>query len=136
MYECLHKCGFSNIFCSALSKSLFVLLGFSYVDDTDLFQTGSSPLEVLVSMQNLINDFGCLMEVTGAAINTDKSWYYLVDYTWKNGKWITRDPGTYDLVATNSDGDEISLRRLCSTEAAKMLRVWMAPNLSTSTLFL
>ena len=57
-----------------------------------------------------------------------------MDYTWNHGKWITTDPGPYDLVAKDSNGDTLSLRRLCSTEAAEMLGVWMAPNLSPSTL--
>ena len=85
---------------------MFVMVGFSYVDDTDLFQTGSSPIDVFISMQNLINSFGSLMEVTGAAFAVDKSWFYLVDYVWKKGKWVTYDPGdTFDLMATNHDGE-------------------------------
>ena len=84
---------FSIFFCSALSKELFVLVGFSYVDDTYLFQTGAYPIEVLNYMQDLITSFGSLMEVTGAALAIDKIWYYLVDYTWERGKWVTYDPG-------------------------------------------
>ena len=58
---CLYKRGHSNFFCSALSRKLLVLVWFSYVDDTDLFQTGATPIEVLVSMQEFINSFGSLM---------------------------------------------------------------------------
>ena len=133
VYNCLHKKGFSNFFCSALSKEIFTLVGFSYVDDTDLFQTGASPLEVLISMQQLMNEFGSLMRVTGAAVAPDKSWYYLIDYTWKRGKWIAYDPGEhYDLVATTDNGTSVSLRRLCNSEAAEMLGIWMAPSFNES----
>ena len=133
IYKCLHKKGFSNFFCSALSQELFVLVGFSYVDDTDLFQTGASPIEVLEYMQALLNNFGSLMRVTGAAIATDKSWFYLIDYIWKKGKWTAYDPAMHlDLVATNDEGEEISLRRLCCSEAAEMLGIWMAPNFDES----
>ena len=55
-------------------------MGFAYVDDCDLMQIGSDPTEVLKSMQKLINSWGTLMEVTGGALRTDKSWYYLLDY--------------------------------------------------------
>ena len=103
-------------------------MGFSYVDDTDLFQTGASPIEVLTSMQELISSFGSLMEVTGAALAVDKSWYYLVDYTWKRGQWVMYDPGnSFDLVATDANNTLISLRRLCHTEAADVLDIWMSP---------
>ena len=83
IFECLYKQGHSVHFCSALSCQLLILVGFSYVDDTDLFQTGETTIEVLVSMQELINSFGSLLQVTGGAISADKSWFYLVDYVWK-----------------------------------------------------
>lgn len=35
IFECLHSGSYSNFFFSALSKLLFVLVGFSYVDDTN-----------------------------------------------------------------------------------------------------
>ena len=73
VFECLHKRGHSNFFCAVLSQELFTLVGFSYVDDINLFQTGATPMEVLVSIQELINSFGDLMEVTGAAICSHKS---------------------------------------------------------------
>ena len=73
IFKCLHKRGFSVKFCSALSRSLFYLVGFCYVDDCDLFQTGVDPIEVLNSMQQLIQSWKDLMQVTGATIETDKS---------------------------------------------------------------
>ena len=82
-----------------------------------------------MSMQHLITSFGSFMEVTGAALAIGKSWYYLVDYTWLNGKWVTFDPGEeYDLVATNEEDTEILLNQLCHTEAGEMLKICMAPN--------
>ena len=75
-------------------------------------------------MQELITSFGSLMSVTGAAIAVEKSWFYLVDFVWKKGRWVTYDPGdNYDLVATNNDGDHISLQRLCHSESAEMLGI-------------
>ena len=32
------------------------------------------------------------MEVTGGALYTDKIWRYLIDYIWKQGRWIATDP--------------------------------------------
>jgi hypothetical protein len=43
------------------------------------------------------------MEVTGGALNLDpsKSYWYMVEYVWKHGKWCTSDAdiGDFDLVA-------------------------------------
>ena len=73
-------------------------------------QVGEDLLEVLQSMQNLINSWGSLMEVTGGALSVDKSWWYLVDFVWKRGKWIASDAITdIDLVATSSSGERVSL---------------------------
>ena len=75
-------------------------------------------------MQELINSWGSLMEVTGGAIRTDKSWWYLIDYVWKRGKWISNDPDIgIDLVATNIEGERVSLKQLGCDEASEMLGV-------------
>ena len=89
IFEILSKRGFSVHFCSSLSKSLFTLLGFSYVDDCDLLQAKDTPEETIQSMQNVITGWSELMEVTGGKIATSKSWWYFIDIIWKNGKWLT-----------------------------------------------
>ena len=48
------------------------MVGFAYVDDSDLIQSGTDPIHVLTSMQNLINSWGSLMAVTGGSIATEK----------------------------------------------------------------
>ena len=135
VFEILHQRGFSVKFCSALSKQVFFLIGFSYVDDCDLIQSGSSPIAVLQSMQQLIHTWGSTMEVTGGAINIEKSWWYLIDFVWFKGKWVTQDAelGT-DLVATSTNGQLISLKRLHSYEASEMLGVWISPDGNNSKL--
>ena len=73
------------------------------------------------------------MKVTGGAIRSDKSWWYLVDFVWKHGKWVGSDAHTdLDLIATGSDGKRVSLQRLRCDEAAEMLGVWLAPNGNTN----
>jgi len=129
IFEILHKRGFAIEYCTSISKELFHMVGFAYVDDCDLIQSGSDPITVLQSMQNLINSWGSLMEVTGGAISVDKSWWYLIDYVWKRGKWIANDADTdIDLVANSAGGEVVSLKRLQADEASKMLGVWLTPN--------
>ena len=129
IFDILHKRGFTAQISSSISKQIFTLVGFAYVDDSDLIQVGSNPIEVLESMQKLINSWGSLMEVTGGVIRTDKSWWYLIDFVWKRGKWIATDPMLgLDLVATDSKGERISLQHLRCNEASQMLGVWITPN--------
>ena len=80
-------------------------------------------------MQTLINSWGNLMEVTGGVIGTDKNWWYLIDFVWKRGKWMTYDPEIgIDLIATKKDGTPVSLKKLRCDEASEMLGIWLAPS--------
>jgi len=115
IFEVLHIRGFAVQICSSIIRELFKLVGFSYVDDCDLIQAGKTPLEALASMQQLINNWSSIVDVTGGSLCNSKSWWYLIDYVWHRGKWITSDPGIdIDLVATSSEGDTVSLQRLYS----------------------
>ena len=135
IFDCLHKRGFGTQFCTSLSKQVFCLVGFAYVDDCDLVQSGTDPIEVLSSMQQLINSWGTLMEVTGGALSVEKSWFYLVDYVWSKGKWTAIDAAKdLDLVATSADGNLVSLKRLYADNASEMLGVWIAPSGNQSKL--
>ena len=83
IFDILYSRGFSSDIMSSISKQLFTLVGFAYVDDCDIFQVGDDPTSVLASMQSSINSWESLMEVTGGAICTDKSRWYLIEYVWK-----------------------------------------------------
>ena len=129
IFDTLRKKGFAAEICTSISKQMFHMVGFAYVDDSDLIQSGSDPLEVLYSMQNLLSNWCMLMGVTGGAISVEKSWWYLIDYNWKNGKWTATDaePDS-NLMATSTHGDSVPLKRLCAKDASEMLGVWVAPD--------
>jgi hypothetical protein len=38
-------------------------------------------------MQRVIQQWGDLMEVTEGAVASEKTYWYLVEYIWKHGKW-------------------------------------------------
>ena len=129
IFEILHKRGFAVKFCTSISKEIFCLVGFAYVDDSDLIQQGSDPATVLSSMQALINSWGQLIDVTGGAISVSKSWWYMIEYVWKRGKWVATDAGNdLDLVATSATGEAISLKRLHANQSSKMLGIYISPD--------
>ena len=132
IFGILRDQGHSDAFCSAISKQLFLLVGFAYVDDCDLIQSGTDPLEVGQSMQAVIRQWGDLMEVTGGALNLDpsKSYWYLVEYVWKRGKWVARDAdlGGFDLVARTADNEWVSMTRLSGDQESEMLGLFMSPS--------
>ena len=119
IFDILRKKGHSDKFRSAISKELFLLVGFAYVDDCDLIQSGQDPIEVARSMQTVVQQWGDLMEVTGGALNLDpsKSYWYMVEYVWKHGKWIASDAdlGDFDLVARQQMVNSLSLVSIVMT---------------------
>ena len=128
IFEILKKRGFSVRFCNSLSQSLFTLIGFSYVDDCDLLQAQETPELTLESMQEVINSWSDLMEVTGGEVAASKSWWYFIDFIWDRGKWTASDvPGEHDLLLTTKTSTT-PLQRLPCTKASEMLGIWMAPN--------
>ena len=81
-------------------------------------------------MQRVIQQWGDLMEVTGGALASDKTYWYLVEFVWKRGKWVAADsPLEFDLIAKTEDNNHfVSLNRLFCSTASEMLGIWMAPN--------
>ena len=73
------------------------------------------------------------MKVTGGALRSDKSWWYLVSFAWKKGKWIPTDAGdNINLLANDISGHEVTLQYLPCSHASEMLGVWMAPDGNTT----
>ena len=62
------------------------------------------------------------MEVIGGAFSVYKSWWYLIEYFWRIGKWVANDDVTeLDLAVNSSQGDRASLKQLQACEASKIL---------------
>ena len=74
-------------FTSPLTKQVFDLCGFAYVDDSDLIVTGESAVKVAHNMQNSLSAWEGLIKPTGGVMAPEKSWWYLIDFDWTNGKW-------------------------------------------------
>ena len=121
-------------FCTALFKEVFELCGFAYVDDADLLQTGNNPTEVARKLQKALFTWESVINATGGAMSPSKSWWYSVDFLWKNGVFSLTDGGkTSDIIAHDENGTAVSLDYLMHHSATKMLGVWLAPDGSHDT---
>ena len=129
VFAVMRRQGYGVKFCSALSRELFHLCGFAYVDDSDLIQSGSCPLVIAADMQKALGKWEKLMRVNGGVLAPDKSWWYLVEFVWSKGKWAYNDAGeTLDLIAQDMHGKSLSLKYLLHNEAKEMLGVFLAPD--------
>eukprot|EP00979_Chaetoceros_neogracilis_P016291 scaffold7605_cov133-Chaetoceros_neogracile.AAC.1 len=82
-------------------------------------QSGTDPRLVAQSMQRVIQQWGDLMEVTEGAVASEKTYWYLVEYIWKHGKWTAMQ----EMVLTS-----------CHEMRSEMIGIWMAPNGDTTVL--
>ena len=90
---------------SVLSLSLIQLVGFAFVDDTDLFCAGKT---ATTSGEALSPDFQAALHrwtggliATGGSIAAEKSFCYLIDFEWNGSSWEYRKvedlPGEFSI---------------------------------------
>ena len=136
IFEILHKEAHSSTFCYALSRGLYKICGFAYVDDCDLFYLGNDADEIFEGLASMLKMWDELMEVTGAAIAPDKCWWYLVDFTWHRGRWRCTDQGQqFEMRVRDKHGDEQVIKYLPSDVAKEMLGIYIAPDGNQHTQF-
>ena len=90
----MQKAGHGVSMISALSLSLIQLVGFAFVDDTDLFCAGKTNT---TSGEALSPDFQASLHrwtrgliATGGSIAAEKSFCYLIDFKWNGSSWEYR----------------------------------------------
>ena len=130
--------GYGAFFQTAISGDRVSFVGYSFVDDTDLIvaQPGlTDPADVHSTMQGAINAWEGGIRSTGGSIVPEKSFWYLIDFKWKSGKWrySTPDETPGRLTVRDLHGVDRTLRRLHHTEAERTLGVYISPDGNMST---
>ena len=114
IFEILWDQGYGSTFISSISRATLKLVGFSYVDDCDLFNSSTMLDMTFDKMKDSLKDWEWLIEVTGGCLVPNKSSWYLVDYVWDKGKWVCTDPNKarFQLEAKLQDNTTATLHRL------------------------
>jgi hypothetical protein len=97
------------VFKAFISGNELKIVGFAFVDDKDLLQA-SRPgkctyVEVAQKMQDGLDLWEGLLKATGGALVPAKSYWYLIDFKWKNGSWkyATTEEIDFDLMMKDKD---------------------------------
>ena len=117
---------------TSLSLQAVHLVGFAFVDDTDLFCAGSSPSssgeDMVPEFQGALDRWAGGLIATGGALAPDKSFCYLVDFEWTGHSWAYRSmdslPGSFTLL--DRYGTRAPLRRFDVDYADKTLGVFIS----------
>jgi hypothetical protein len=125
--------GCGGSFQHALTGDVTEIVGYSFVDDTDLLSTGtnseSTATETVEKMQTLLDEWEGGLRATGGAIEPAKTFWYLIDFERGPGGWKYSDRArTEQLEVRNSDGTRVQLERVQCSEARRTLGVRLAPD--------
>ena len=140
--EMMRKQGHGAVFKMAIKGDDIRLVGFAFVDDSDILQTAShldgDISELLQQAQQGLDCFVGGMSATGGQVsapsegqvNPKKCWWYLINFEWKNGRWSYASPNsnTPPLTVRLPSGARAPLLQKGPSEAAEVLGVWIAPD--------
>ena len=128
LFEILRKEGYGGYFKSPITGTIFSLVGFAFVDDADLLQTGhhGEPIQNLVTKaQNQLTLWEEVLRATGGAVEPGKSDWLLISYRWKDGNWSYGTKYKGDLEVRDKDKNIKALKQLSAHEARETLGVWI-----------
>ena len=134
MFEMLHKLNLANVVTMPISGREVHIVGFAYVDDSDLFAY-SQEHDIdytMKKMQTIIDTWERAAKVTGGALAPIKCWWYLSYFEWdseNNWKYGELPKNTHRKLTTIDANDkEAELQYLASDTAQEMLGVFIAPD--------
>jgi hypothetical protein len=82
--QLLKKEGYGAFFKAAISGNAIRLVGYAFVDDTDLIQTGRSSTDsseyVFTQAQKALDRWEALIKATGGALTVSKCRWWAVDF--------------------------------------------------------
>ena len=133
--QIMREMGYGTFFKASISGTAIRLVGYAFVDNTDLIQTARNSAEniesVIGQMQQALNLWEGLIKATGGALSVEKCCWWSIDFNWQpDGSWkykkISDTPGMLKV----RDGDNVSqnIARLEVSEAFETLGVFLAPD--------
>ncbi len=134
LFDMMRKKGFGAKIISPITNSENKLIGFAFVDDTDILASTPNSNDADTThelMQQTIDYWESAAKTTGGAIAPDKSWYYLIHFKWTNGKWSYGDPHDVvheSLTCLNKNDQRVELKALPVNKAEEMLGVYLSPD--------
>ena len=94
LFEIMKDAGFGMEIIMCLSLILFSIVGFAWVNDTDLVHSAKNSItpaeDILEEAQDMLSMWEGVLLATRAALVPKKSFWYMIDFKFKDGKWKYR----------------------------------------------
>ena len=130
--EMLRSSGHGASFELAISRDTVQLVGFAFVDDSDLIETAASLDElshqILARSQRGLDTFVGGMAATGGQVRPDKCRWCQISFKWSRGKWVYTDPLDGQSLFVQTPEGRVPIQRSGPSDAVKTLGIWQAPD--------
>ena len=125
--------GVGAAFNLSLSGKVIKVLGYSFVDDTDLVVGGNycNHDNITAELQRSLDLWQTGIEATGGALVPEKSFWSEVSFAWDiKGKWsYSKDSqDSSNIIMKDTNNEEKILRKIGPNEAIETLGVHLTPN--------
>ena len=134
LIESMRSLGHGYTTSAALTGTPTKFVCFTFVDDCDLDVSGQpdhSAASLTLARQQALDDWDGLLRITGGALEKLKSYWYHIDYSYRNGKWRyippAHLPGNISLLNDHTKTKE-PIERLHVTSACKSLGIYTRPD--------
>ena len=119
--------GHTTTITSPLSGIALVLIGFLFVDDTDLVVLATkneSDTAVYSRLQASITYWNGILRVTGGALKPEKCYWYFARFKWPKGQWVLSEDIPPPIHIKTDDGKTVNIVYKAPSDATKAVGVW------------
>jgi len=124
---------FRAAFKASISNNHIAFIGYSFVDNTDLIQTGpnidSTCDNILPLMQATLDTWSAGLQVTSSALVPAKSFWYAINFQWSTRHWKYKKPKPdQELLMSDYKNTCLPIQLLGPTKAQQTLGVYLVPD--------
>ena len=112
---------------SPISGITLVLVGFLFVDDTDLVIFGNkkdSATAVHDRLQKAIDCWNGVLRVSGGALKPEKCYWYFAQFSWTKGKWSLKEEEPPPISIETDNGTRENIEYKYPSDSTKAVGVW------------
>ena len=122
--------GLGGFFIDPMTEEQIHSMGALYVDDADLYTLKDDMTDhrTLCSQTQLgLDTWSNLLQATGGALKPEKCFWYLLEYSCKEGEWSYQHDCEGEMTITNQDGTTSVIQQKSAEESMKTLGVHDSP---------
>jgi len=130
MFDIMQLDGFYAHVISPISQLQKKLVGFAFVDDTDLCVYGPhvTSQNMIQAMQQSVDNWEGLLHATGGTLISSKCFWYGINFKWENNNWVYANPHQTpeEVMIKDADNKQVVIPCLATSEACRTLGVRLA----------